>query len=109
MFSLALVMADFLNRGDCFSVALAQPLRAYAGALTVDAVTTVDQAGRQLRTSRQWSMVPEARETMTELNYPTATGPSASLALVLTLRRHPDHLADAATEKLLAMRLARQF
>ena len=108
-FSIALVAADRFIAGDRLSLSLAQPLRAYAGTITLDAVTAIDDDGRELREQRTLAMAPAAREVMMELNYQRPAGRAARLALVLSLRRHPNHLDDAATEKLLAMRLVRQF
>jgi hypothetical protein len=108
-FSLALMASGALRPGDRLSLSLAQPMRTYDGAITLDSVTSIDDAGRQLREQRQLSMVPTARETITELNYHAPGMAGASVNVVLSLRRHPNHLDDAPTEKLLALRLARAF
>ena len=108
-FAIALVAADRLIAGDRLSLSFVQPLRTYAGTITLDAVTAIDEDGREVREQRTLAMVPTAREVMMELNYQRPAGRAAHLALVLSLRRHPNHLDDAATEKLLAMRLVRQF
>ena len=108
-FSLAIVAAQQLCPGDRLSLSFAQPLRAYAGTITLDAVTAIDDAGHEIRAQRTLAMVPTARELMLELNYQRPLGRAASLALFLSLRRHPNHLDDAATEKLLALRLVQLF
>jgi hypothetical protein len=108
-FSLALVASDGMTAGDRFSMALSQPLRAYSGRMVLDVISAIDDEGNEVRERRTFSMVPDARELTGEANYLLPLGRDASLAWVLTLRRHPNNLTDAATEKLLAVRYFRQF
>ncbi len=88
---------------------MSPPLRAYAGTIMLDALTALEGHGRELREQRTLAMAPAARELMMELNYRRPLGRAAHVAVVLSLRRHPNHLDDVAMEKLLGMRLVRQF
>jgi hypothetical protein len=108
-FSLALVASDGMTAGDRFSMALSQPLRTYSGRMVLDVVSAIDDEGNEVRERRTFSMVPDARELAGEANYLLPLGRDASLAWVINLRRHPNNLTDAATEKLLAVRYFRQF
>ncbi|HYD81287.1 MAG TPA: S8 family peptidase [Paucimonas sp.] len=108
-FSLALIASDRLLAGDRFSLALSQPLRSYSGRMTLDVIAAIDDSGAEVRERRSFSMVPATREVMAEANYLLPLDGNASLAYALTLRRHPNNLADAAPEKLLAVRYFRQF
>jgi hypothetical protein len=108
-FSLALVTSDRITTGDRFSLALSQPLRAYSGRMALDVISSINDDGTEVRERRTFSMVPAAREVTAEANYLRPIDADASLAWALTLRRHPNNLTDAATEKLLAVRYFRQF
>jgi hypothetical protein len=108
-FSLAVIMSDRMTTGDRFSVSLSQPLRAYSGRMALDVIAGIDDNGAEVRERRTFSMVPSARELMAEANYLLPIDGDASLAWALTLRRHPNNLSDAATDKLLALRYFRQF
>ncbi len=108
-FSLALIASDRLRKGDRFSLSLAQPMRAYAGQMTMDVQTGIDAAGAPLRQRLQFDMMPSGRELKAELGYQTPVGRDAAAALAVLLRRHPNHLAEAATERLLALRYTRRF
>jgi hypothetical protein len=108
-FSLAVIASDRMMTGDRLSVALSQPLRAYSGRMALDVIAGIDDNGAEVRERRTFSMVPSARELMAEANYLLPIDGDASLAWALTLRRHPNNLTDAATEKLLALRYFRQF
>jgi hypothetical protein len=108
-FSLAVIASNRMMTGDRLSVALSQPLRAYSGRMALDVIAGIDDNGAEVRERRTFSMVPSARELMAEANYLLPIDGDASLAWALTLRRHPNNLTDAATEKLLALRYFRQF
>lgn len=108
-FSLALVTSDRMTSGDRLSLALSQPLRAYSGRMALDVISSIGDDGAEVRERRTFSMVPAAREVMAEANYLRPIDADASLACALTVRRHPNNLTAAATEKLLAVRYFRQF
>lgn len=108
-FSVALVAAGRFCPDDRLSLALSQPLRTYAGSITLDAVTAIDEDGREVRSLRTLGMVPTARETMLEFDYRRPLGQATQLGLVLSLRRHPNHLEEVAVEKLVAMRVTHRF
>lgn len=103
-FSLALVAADRFSRGDRLSFAVSQPMRTYAGRLTVDVLSN-----EQARDRLVFSMVPTGREVRAELNYQAPLGPLSSLGMSFLVRRDPNNIADAALDKLLALRYASRF
>jgi hypothetical protein len=108
-FSVALIASDRITAGDRFSIAVSQPMRAYAGTMTLDVISGMDEYGAEIRERRNFSMVPAAREVMTEVAYRRPAGKDAFAALAITLRRNPNNFADVAPEKLLAMRYMKQF
>lgn len=108
-FALALVAADRIRPGDRLSLSLAQPMRTYAGRIAMDLFTGLNSDGSAARERTHFSMVPLGRELRGELNYLAPAGRAASLGATLMLRHEPDHLADAAMEKLVALRYLKQF
>ncbi|MEC4719008.1 S8 family peptidase [Noviherbaspirillum sp. CPCC 100848] len=103
-FSLALVAADRARRGDRLSLALSQPMRTYAGQLTMDVLSN-----EQVRDRLVFSMAPTGREVRGELSYQAPLGPLSSMGVSMMLRREPNNIADAALDKLLALRYATRF
>ncbi|WP_192804848.1 S8 family peptidase [Noviherbaspirillum aerium] len=103
-FSLALVAADRLRTGDRLSLAVSQPMRTYAGQLTMDVLSN-----EQARDRLVFSMAPAGREVRGELNYQAPLGPLSSMGVSMMLRREPNNIADAALDKLLALRYATRF
>lgn len=108
-FSLALVASDQVKPGDRLSFALSQPMRTYSGQLVMDVMTGVDATGTAKRDRLLFSMVPTGRELRGELNYQTPLGKNATAGVTFLVRRDPNHISDAPTEKLLAMRYTKQF
>jgi hypothetical protein len=108
-FALALVGSGRFVRGDRVSIALSQPMRTFAGSMRFDVLAGVEGDGTALRERRSFSMVPAAREVMTEFAYVMPHAHDASTALSMSLRRHPNHFEDAPSEKLLAVRYAQPF
>lgn len=103
-FSLALVAADRIRQGDRLSLSVSQPMRTYAGQLTMDVLSN-----EQTRERLVFSMAPTGREVRAELNYQMPLGPLSSMGMSLMLRRDPNNIADAAVDKLLALRYATRF
>jgi hypothetical protein len=108
-FSLALVAADRIRTGDRISLAVSQPMRTYSGQVVMDALTSVDQSGVPTRERLLFSMVPTGREVRTELNYQTPVSTTSSAGITFLLRQDPNNMADAETEKLVAMRYTKRF
>jgi hypothetical protein len=108
-FSLALVASDRVRTGDRISFAVSQPMRTYSGHVVMDALTGVDQSGVPTRERLVFSMAPGGREVRTELNYQTPVSKAASAGITFLLRHDPNNMADAETEKLVAMRYTKQF
>ncbi|SNS11645.1 Subtilase family protein [Noviherbaspirillum humi] len=108
-FSLALVAADNLRRGDRFSVAVSQPMRTYAGSMTLNVWSGLTDSGKAVRDNLQLSMVPTGRELRTEMYYQMPVGRDASAGFSYILRRDPDNIAGAPAEQLVAARYSRQF
>jgi hypothetical protein len=108
-FSLALVASDSIRPGDRISVAVSQPMRTYSGQVVFDVLTGIDSSGAQIRERRLLSMVPEARELRTELNYLSPVGRNASAGVTFMLRRNPDNMIDAPLQRLLALRYTKRF
>lgn len=108
-FALAVIGSDRFVRGDRVSIAVSQPMRAYAGSMRLDVLAGVDGDGTALRERRSFPMVPAAREVMTEISYTVPHAREASTALSMSLRRHPNHFAGAASEALLAVRYAQPY
>jgi len=108
-YSVALVASDRLVIGDRMTFSLAQPLRTYAGRMTLDVIAAIDDGGNEVRERRVFSMAPSARETMAEAGYFRPLGGGASLSAALSLRRHPNNLVDAAMERLVAVRYFRAY
>lgn len=103
-FSLALVAADRVRQGDRLSLAVSQPMRTYAGQLTMDVLSN-----EQARETLVFSMAPTGREVRGELSYQAPLGPLSSMGMSMMLRRDPNNIADAAVDKLLALRYATRF
>jgi hypothetical protein len=108
-FSLALVASDRIKAGDRFSIAMSQPMRTYSGHVVIDVLSGVDNAGMQTRERLLFSMAPVGRELRTELNYQSPVGKDASAGITFLLRRDPNNMIDASTEKVLAMRYTLLF
>jgi hypothetical protein len=108
-FSLALVASDRIKSGDRFSIAVSQPMRTYSGHVVIDVLSGVDNAGVQTRERLLFSMAPVGRELRTELNYQSPVGKDASAGITFLLRRDPNNMIDASTEKVLAMRYTLLF
>lgn len=107
-FSLALVAADRVRRGDRFSVSLSQPMRAYSGRIVMD-VLSRSSGSAAARERLVFSMVPVGREMRAQLNYSTPAGYGATFGTTLMVRRNPNNLADASVETLFAVRYAKAF
>ncbi|HJV83929.1 MAG TPA: S8 family peptidase [Noviherbaspirillum sp.] len=107
-FSLALVAADRIRRGDRMSLSLSQPMRTYAGRIVMDMLTG-DGMSSPSRERLVFSMVPLGREMRAELNYLVPAGREGSLGVSFTVRRDPNNLIDVSVEKLLAVRFATAF
>ncbi|NEX63271.1 S8 family peptidase [Noviherbaspirillum galbum] len=108
-FSLALIAAGRFRPHDRLSLSVSQPMRTYAGMMTMDAYTGLDDQGSPTREKMRFSMVPSGRELRGELNYLVPLRAAASVGMTLMLRHEPNHLADAAAEKLLALRYLAPF
>lgn len=108
-FALALVAADRFQPDDRLSVALSQPMRAYAGQIAMDMLTGLDANGNELREPMRFSMVPLGRELRAEVNYFLPLRDAASVGMTLMLRHEPNNMVEAPMEKLLALRYMRQF
>ncbi len=107
-FSLALVAADRIKRGDRMSLSLAQPMRAYSGRIVMDMLSG-DGTSLPSRERLVFSMVPLGREMRAELNYLVPAGRDGSVGVSLTVRRDPNNMIDVSMEKLLAVRFASAF
>ncbi len=77
--------------------------------MTLDVITSVDGNGIALRERRRLSLVPGARELLTEASYLLPGDGDATTAISMSLRRHPNNFSDAPTEKLLALRYTKPF
>lgn len=108
-FSLALVAANRIRAGDRFSFAMSQPMRTYSGHMVLDTVTDIDSDGNLVRDRVLLSMVPAGRELRSELNYQAPIGRAASIGTTFMLRRDPNNMVDAPTEKLVVLRFAKRF
>jgi hypothetical protein len=108
-FSLALVASDRITTGDRISFSVSQPMRTYSGHVVMDVTSRVDSAGMPTRERVLFSMVPAGREVRTELNYQAPMSKNASAGMTFLLRRDPNNMVDASTEKLLAMRYTMRF
>ncbi|HEV2610609.1 MAG TPA: S8 family peptidase [Noviherbaspirillum sp.] len=108
-FSLALIASDRVKKGDRFSVAVSQPLRTYDGRMVMDVMTGLEGDGRQQRERLVFSMVPAVREWRAEVNYQQPLRRDEAMAMTLLLRRNPNHMSEAPTEKLALIRYSRQF
>jgi hypothetical protein len=108
-FSLALVASDRVKAGDRLSVSVSQPMRAHASRMVMDMLTGRSGSTRSANERLIFTMVPLGREMRAQLNYFTPLPQQASFRLTLMVRREPNDLADASTEKLLLLRYAKQF
>ena len=108
-FSLALVASDRVKAGDRLSVSVSQPMRAHASRMVMDMLTGRSGSTRLANERLVFTMVPLGREMRAQLNYFTPLPQQASFRLTLMVRREPNDLADASTEKLLLLRYAKQF
>lgn len=107
-FSLALVASDRMRPGDRLSLSVSQPMRAYTGRIVMDMLTGSSNAGRN-RERLIFSMVPLGREMRAQLNYATPLADRSSFGLTLMVRREPNNIAHASTEKLIAVRYLKPF
>ena len=107
-FSLALVAADRVKRGDRLSVSLSQPMRTYSGKIAMDVLSRSSGSGTA-RERLVLSMVPIGREMRARLNYQMPAGYGATFGFTLMVRRNPNNLADAPVEALVAVRYAKAF
>lgn len=108
-FGVGLTSTDNLQRGDRLSLGVSQPLRTYAGTLALDRATGVREDGSLAHERLPFSMVPQGRELRGEMRYQMPLGAMASTGLTLMLRHEPNHLADAALEKLVVWRYSQSF
>ncbi len=107
-FSLALVAADRLKRGDSFSVSLSQPLRAYSGRFSMDVLSHSRGSG-SLRERLVLTMVPLGRAMRLQLSYQAPAGQGANFGASLIVRRNRNNVEDVALERLLVLRYLKQF
>jgi hypothetical protein len=108
-FGLALVASDRFLADDRLSIALSQPMRAYAGQVAMDMLTGLDENGNEMRERTLFSMVPLGRELRAEVNYLVPLHDAASVGVTLMLRREPNNMIEAAAEKLLALRYEKRY
>lgn len=107
-FSLSLVAADRIKRGDRLSVSLSQPMRTYSGRIVMDVLSRSNGSGAA-RERLVFSMVPIGREMRAQLNYQAPAGYGATFRLTLMARRNPNNLEDASVETLVAVRYVKAF
>ena len=107
-FSLALVAADRVKRGDRLSVSLSQPMRTYSGKIAMDVLSHSSGSGAA-RERLVFSMVPIGREMRARLNYQMPAGYGATFGFTLMVRRNPNNLADVPVEALAAVRYVKAF
>jgi len=107
-FSLALVAADQVRHGDRLSVSLSQPMRAYAGRISMDVLSRSSGNG-MARERLVFSMVPLGREMRVQLSYQTPAGWRGNFGATLIVRRDPNNMDDVAVERLLVLRYIKQF
>jgi hypothetical protein len=107
-FSLALVAADQMKRGDRLSVSLSQPMRTYAGRISMDVLSRTRGSGAS-RERLVFSMVPLGREMRVQLSYQTPAGPGAYFGASLIARRDRNNMDDVSVERLLVLRYVKQF
>lgn len=108
-FALALVASDRFLANDRLSIALSQPMRAYAGQVAMDMLTGLDENGNEMRERTLFSMVPLGRELRAEVNYLVPLHDADSIGFTLMLRREPNNMVDAAAEKLVGVKYVRPF
>lgn len=108
-FTLALVASDRFRLNDRLSIALSQPMRTYAGQISMDMLTGLDANGKEQRERMQFSMVPLGRELRAEVNYLLPLHDAASVGMTLMLRHEPNNMVETPMEKLLALRYTKQF
>ncbi|WP_158592263.1 hypothetical protein [Noviherbaspirillum sedimenti] len=99
-FSVGLVASDRYRTGDRFSLTLSQPIRTYHGLREREATGVAMGAP---------AVVANGRELLAEMNYVAPLGQAAYAGWAVSLRRHPDNVAAAPSEKLLALRYVQQF
>lgn len=107
-FSFAVVAADRVRQGDRLSLSLSQPMRAYSGRIVMD-VLTRQNGTDPTRERLVFSMVPIGREMRAQLNYQMPAGQGATLGMTALVRRNPNNLAEAATERLVGVRYLKMF
>ena len=108
-FAVALVASDRFLADDRLSIALSQPMRAYAGQVAMDMLTGLDENGNEIRERTLFSMVPLGRELRAEVNYLVPLHGAASVGFTLMLCREPNNMVEAAAEKLLALRYEKRY
>jgi len=108
-YSVALIAADNVKRGDRFSVAVSQPMHSYSTQTLTDMLAGANGASVQMRERLVFSMVPLGGSLRTELNYQSPVGKDATAGVTFLIRRDPNNVVDNSMEKLLVFRYKRQF